>query len=49
MLFGTNLTRRAQWDLPLMLVGVPQYKVERSIFVAGDHSSCAIFCFGIHA
>ena len=48
MLFGTNLTRRAQWDPPFVLVVVPQ-KVLRSRFVAGDHSSCATFCFDIHA
>ena len=38
MLFGTNLTRRAQWDPPFVLVVVPQYKVARSRFVAGDQS-----------
>ena len=43
MLFGTNLTRRAQRGPPFVLVVVPQYKVARSRFVAGDHSSCAIF------
>ena len=46
---GINLTRRAQWDPPFVLVVVAQYKVARSRFVAGDHSSCAIFCFDIHA
>ena len=30
MLFGTNLTRRAQWDPPFVLVVLPQYKVARS-------------------
>ena len=49
MLFGTNLTRRAQWDPPFMLVVVPQYKVARSRFVAGDHYSCVIVCFDIHS
>ena len=49
MLFGTNFTRRAQWDPHFVLVVVPQYKVARLTFVAGDHSTCAIFCFDIHA
>ena len=49
MLFGTNLTQRAQWDPPIVLVVVAQYKVARSRFVAGDHYSCVIFCFDIHS
>ena len=49
MSFGTNLTLTAQRGPPFVLVVVPQYNVGRSRFVAGDHSSCAIFCFDIHA
>ena len=43
MLFGTNLTRRAQREQPIVLVVVRQKKVARSRFVADDHYSCAIF------
>ena len=57
MLFGTNLTRRAQLGLlcveTFVLVVVAQYqdfvKVVRSRFVEGDHYSCVIFCFDIHS
>ena len=49
MLFGTNLTRRAPRDPTIVLVVVHQKEVARSRFVAGDHYSCAIFCFDIHA
>ena len=38
----------AHWG-PFVLVVVAQYRVARSRFVAGDHSSRAIFCFDIHA
>ena len=48
MLFGTKLTRMALREPPFVLVVVQQKEVARSRFVAGDHSSCVIFCFDIH-
>ena len=35
--------------LTIVLVVVHQKEVARSRFVAGDHYSCALFCFDIHA
>ena len=43
MLFGTNLTRRADRDPSNVLVVVPQLEVARSSFIAGEHCSCTIF------
>ena len=42
MSFGTNLTRKAQRDPPLVLLTVPQLRAARSRFVGS-----VIFCFDI--